>query len=65
MSETYRTTARLEEMRKKLVEERVSYIDDEDIAIVMAWEHCQNVESSEKLLHRLKFYHGNRTNASL
>jgi hypothetical protein len=45
------------EKRKRLLEERMGYISDDDISIVSAWEHQQNVEGSEKLLAALEKHH--------
>lgn len=53
---------KLEVKQRRLLEERYGQInDDNDISIASAWDRQQNVESSEKLLRRLEFYHGDRS----
>jgi hypothetical protein len=50
--------SRFEQMRQKLVDDKIILIDDSDILIVAAWNHQQNIESSDKLLLALLRHHG-------
>jgi hypothetical protein len=57
-----RSNAEIEEIKRTYLERKMDSISDEDISIANAWDHSQNIESSEKLLHRLEFYHGGKEN---
>jgi hypothetical protein len=50
--------AKEEAVWQKVADEKVSWIDDMDISTVQNNQHQENIDASEKLLHRLEFYHG-------
>jgi len=50
----------MEKLRKLAQEQRELDKEMDDVAIFQNFHHRQNIESSEKLLHRLEFYHGSR-----
>lgn len=54
------TRYQIEKSRHLAQKQRELDLEMNDIAILQSWQHKQNIESSEKLLHRLKFYHGEK-----